>query len=62
MKPTDYVYNGSHAFWDHDTGCSVADTDLPRGDSGAKGLIYMSCKKLVIGEATHPVEHLEAHK
>jgi len=36
--------------------------NLPWGDSRAKGLIYMPCKKLVIGVATYPVEHLQAHR
>ena len=32
--------------------------NLPRGDSGVKGLIYMPCKKLIIRVVAHPVEHL----
>ena len=34
--------------------------NLQRGNSGAKGLIYMPCKKLVIEVAAYPTEHLEA--
>jgi len=36
--------------------------NLPQGESGAEGLICMSWQELVTGVATHPVEHLEAHK
>jgi len=36
--------------------------NLLRGDSGAKGLIYMPCKKFLIRMAALPVERLEAHR
>jgi len=36
--------------------------NLQRDNSEAKGLIYMPCKKLVIGVAANPVEHLKAHR
>ena len=36
--------------------------NLPRGNSGANGLIYMPCKKIVIGVAAYPVEHLETFR
>ena len=35
--------------------------NLPQGDLGAKGLIYMPFKKLVIGVAATPVERVKAH-